>query len=201
MFEAFQKGTPLIDIGDIKQGLATADNNRFLRQWFEVNNFNINFSCESCVESKNSNLKWYPYNKGGDFKKWYGNQNYVVNWLNDGYEIRNFRNSSGKLKSRPQNSNFYFHESLGWSSLTSGNIGFRFYPKGFLFDTKGSSVFIDKNKFNFIFAFLNSSICQCILDILAPTIDYSVGSVSILPLIFDHHEYENKIGIYLLLLK
>ena len=189
MFEAFQKGKKLIDFSDIKVGLQTGDNNRFLRQWFEVDHFNINFSCESCVESKNSNLKWYPYNKGGNFKKWYGNQNYVINWQNDGFVLRNFK------KSVIRNSNFYFHESLGWSSLTSGNIGFRFYPKGFLFDTKGSSVFIDKNKFNFIFAFLNSSICQCILDILAPTIDYSVGSVSILPLIFNHHEYENKIGI------
>ena len=69
MFEAFQKGKKLIDFSDIKVGLQTGDNNRFLRQWFEVDHFNINFSCESCVESKNSNLKWYPYNKGGDFKK------------------------------------------------------------------------------------------------------------------------------------
>ncbi|MDD6049274.1 MAG: BREX-1 system adenine-specific DNA-methyltransferase PglX [Methanobrevibacter ruminantium] len=197
VFEAFQKGTPLIDIGDIKQGLATADNNRFLRQWFEVNNFNINFSCESCVESKNSNLKWYPYNKGGDFKKWYGNQNYVVNWLNDGYEIRNFRNSAGKLKSRPQNSNFYFHESLSWSKISSGSIGFRFFPKGFLFDVAGCSVFVDKNK-EYILGFLNSTVSKDIFNLISPTLNYEVGHVSSVPLIFNENE---KIGIYLLLLK
>ena len=192
VLEAFQKGKKLIDFSDIKVGLQTGDNNRFLRQWFEVDHFNINFSCESCVESKNSNLKWYPYNKGGDFKKWYGNQNYVVNWLNDGYEIRNFRNSSGKLKSRPQNSNFYFHESLSWSKISSGSIGFRFFPKGFLFDVAGCSVFVDKNK-EYILGFLNSTVSKDIFNLISPTLNYEVGHVSSVPLIFNENE---KIGIY-----
>ena len=198
MFEAFQNGTPLSDMGDIKQGLATADNNRFLRQWFEVNSSKINFSCESCDESRNSDLKWYPYNKGGDFKKWYGNQNYVVNWLNDGYEIRNFKNSAGKLKSRPQNSNFYFHESLSWSKISSGSIGFRYFPKGFLFDVAGCSVFVDENRY-YILGFLNSNVSKDIFNLISPTLNYEVGHVSSIPLIFD--ERNNQIGIYLLLLK
>ena len=189
MFEAFKNGIPLIDIGDIKQGLATADNNRFLRQWFEVNSSNINFSCGSCDESKNSDLKWYPYNKGGNFKKWYGNQNYIINWKNDGFEVRNFK------KSVIRNSNFYFHESLSWSKISSGSIGFRFFPKGFLFDVAGCSVFVDKNR-DYILGFLNSNVSKDIFNLISPTLNYEVGHVSSVPLIFEDND---EIGIYLLL--
>ena len=186
MFEAFQKGIPLIDIGDIKQGLATADNNRFLRQWFEVNTSNINFSCGSCDESKNSDLKWYPYNKGGNFKKWYGNQNYIINWKRDGFEVRSFK------KSVIRNSNFYFHESLSWSKISSGSIGFRFFPKGFLFDVAGCSVFVDKNR-DYILGFLNSNVSKDIFNLISPTLNYEVGHVSSVPLIFEDND---EIRIY-----
>ena len=187
MFEAFKNGIPLIDIGDIKQGLATADNNRFLRQWFEVNSSNINFSCGSCDESKNSDLKWYPYNKGGNFKKWYGNQNYIINWKRDGFEVRSFK------KSVIRNSNFYFHESLSWSKISSGSIGFRFFPKGFLFDVAGCSVFVDKNR-DYILGFLNSNVSKDIFNLISPTLNYEVGHVSSVPLIFEDND---EIRIYM----
>ena len=192
VFEAFEKGTPLIELSDIKQGLATADNNRFLRYWFEVDYHNIGFNYKSCDESKNSNLKWFPYNKGGDFKKWYGNQDFIVNWENDGYEIRNFYGSNGKLKSRPQNSNFYFQPSISWSKVSSGSIAFRYYPTGFLFDVAGCSIFKD-NKKEYLMGFLNSSVSKEILSMISPTLNYEVGHISSLPIILDMNK---KIAIY-----
>ena len=192
MFDAFLRGNKLIDCSDVKVGLQTGDNNRFLRQWFEVNNLKINFSCESCDESRNSDLKWYPYNKGGDFKKWYGNQNYVVNWLNDGYEIRNFKNSAGKLKSRPQNSNFYFHESLSWNKVSSGNLSFRFFPKTFLFDSVAPSIFLNGKWIEYSLGFLNSKVSNILLDIISPTLGHQVGNISDMPIILKDND---KIGI------
>ena len=97
VFEAFEKGTPLFELSDIKQGLATADNNRFLKFWFEVDYHKIGFSYESCVASKNSNLKWFPCNKGGKYKKWYGNQIEVINFQNGAEELRNFKKANAKL--------------------------------------------------------------------------------------------------------
>ena len=186
VFEAFQSGENLGNLANIKVGLQTGDNNKFLRQWFEVDNLKINFSCGSCDESKNSDLKWYPYNKGGNFKKWYGNQNYIINWKKDGFEVRNFK------KSVIRNSNFYFHESLSWSKISSGSIGFRFFPKGFLFDVAGCSVFVNKNQ-EYILGFLNSNVSKDIFNLISPTLNYEVGHVSSVPLIFEDN---NEIRIY-----
>ena len=186
VFEAFEKGTPLIELSDIKQGLATADNNRFLRYWFEVDYHNIGFNYKSCDESKNSNLKWFPYNKGGKYKKWYGNQDYVINWKNDGYEIKNYE------KSVIRNSNFYFQPSISWSKVSSGSIAFRYYPTGFLFDVAGCSIFKD-NKKEYLMGFLNSSVSKEILSMISPTLNYEVGHISSLPIILDMNK---KIAIY-----
>ena len=93
----------------MKQGLATADNNRFLRFWYEVDFNKIGFSSKTCAESEKSRKKWFPYNKGGDYRKWYGNQEYIVNWENNGYEIRNIKGSNGRIRSRAQNTQFYFN--------------------------------------------------------------------------------------------
>ena len=188
VFEAFEKGTPLIELSDIKQGLATADNNRFLRYWFEVDYHNIGFNYKSCDESKNSNLKWFPYNKGGKYKKWYGNQDYVINWKNDGYEVRNYE------KSVIRNSNFYFQPSISWSKVSSGSIAFRYYPTGFLFDVAGCSIFKD-NKKEYLMGFLNSSVSKEILSMISPTLNYEVGHISSLPIILDMNK---KIAIYLI---
>ena len=121
-----------------------------------------------------------------NYRKWYGNNEYVVNWKNNGFEIKNNRNKNGKLKSRPQNSDFYFKKGLTYSSLSSGKISFRYNIEGFIFDTKGSKCFINnENKFEYIFAFLNNDITMIFLSFLAPTLDFNVGSLKKLPIIFD----------------
>ena len=127
---------------------------------------------------------FFPYNKGGDYRKWYGNQEYVVNWENDGYEIRNIRGSNGKIRSRAQNTQFYFNQSISWSKISSGNIAFRYYPTGFIFDVAGCSIFLNEN-LNYIFGFLNSKVCGKILDLISPTLNYEVGHISSLPIIID----------------
>ena len=110
--EIFEKNQKLGEVGEAKQGLATADNNRFLRLWNEVSYNKIGYNMSNSKEALESKKKWFPCNKGGEFRKWYGNQEYLVNWENDGYEIKNFYDEKGKLRSRPQNTEYYFKESI-----------------------------------------------------------------------------------------
>ena len=182
--------TKLESLANVKQGLATADNNRFLRYWWEVDFNNIGFSSINCEDSKNTNKKWFPYNKGGSFRKWWGNQEFIINWENDGEELRNFK------KSVLRNSQFYFHQSLSWSKISSGKIAFRYYPNGFIFDVAGCSVFVD-DYLNYIFGFLNSNACGNILDLISPTLNYEVGHIASLPIIIDENKVEDINNIVL----
>ncbi len=131
---------------DIKQGMATSDNDRFLKFWFEVEVNNCNFSAKNANDAKLSGKKWFPYHKGGKFRKWHGNHEYVVNWKDDGREIKNFTAEISKLRpgGRVKNQEYYFRKGLTWSALTSGKISFRSFGNGFLFDTKGSTCFPKK---------------------------------------------------------
>lgn len=142
IFDIFKNSETLGQVAEPRQGLATADNNRFLRLWHEVDNFNIGFGYKSREDAKESNLKWFPYNKGGAFRKWYGNNEYIVNWENDGFEIRNFIDEKGKLRSRPQNTNYYFKEGITWTLISSSKFGVRTMERGFIFDVNGMSLFI-----------------------------------------------------------
>lgn len=184
MLEAFEKFPTISELAPPKQGLATADNNRFLRLWFEPAMNNIGFGCDSCEDALNSGLKWFPYNKGGAFRRWYGNRDYVVNWENDGNEIKNFRDENGKVRSRPQNLAFYFKPAITWSDITSATFSGRYSEKGFMFDIKGSSGFPSEDKIFYILGFLNSSISQKCIKILNPTITTQVGDMARIPVMF-----------------
>ncbi len=174
----------LSDYGDAKQGIATSDNNRFLRFWHEVNNCSTGISSLSREEAIKSNKKWFPYNKGGQYKKWYGNRDYLVNWENDGYEIKNFKDNRGNLRSRPQNLEYQFKESITWSFVSSSYFGVRYTPKGSLFDVGGSSYFVDSKKILYILGFLGSKLSYELLKYQNPTLNFQVGNVSNLPLIY-----------------
>ena len=178
--EAFEKNKKLGDIGEAKQGLATADNNRFLRLWNEVNYNKIGFGMSNSDESLESMKKWFPYNKGGEKRKWYGNQEYLVNWENDGYEIKNFYDEKGKLRSRPQNTEYYFRNSISWGLITSAGSSFRYYPNGFIYDVGGMSYFIENNIFNYL-GMLNTKIYEGLTKIINPTINLQIGDVIALP--------------------
>ena len=178
--EIFEKNQKLGDIGEAKQGLATADNNRFLRLWNEVNYNKIGYNMLNSQEALESKKKWFPYNKGGEFRKWYGNQEYLVNWENNGYEIKNFYDEKGKLRSRPQNTEYYFKESISWGLITSAGSSFRYFPKGFIYDVSGMSYFLEKNKFNYL-GILNTKVYSDFTKIINPTINLQVGDVLALP--------------------
>ena len=168
----------------VRQGLATGCNDLFVREWFEINNIKILFNLKDRSENLLFHKKWFPYNKGGEFRRWYGNNEFVVNWENDGYEIRNFKDEGGKLRSRPQNLEFYFKQSISWSKISSGTIAFRYYSNGFIFDVAGCCIFFREDEEMYkTFAFLNSKIAQNILQILSPTLNYEVGHIASLPIL------------------
>ncbi|MBR4003950.1 MAG: BREX-1 system adenine-specific DNA-methyltransferase PglX [Clostridia bacterium] len=188
-FSIFKEYPPISEYGNAKQGLATADNNRFLRFWYEVNNNDINFNCKKTEDTIESKIKWYPYNKGGFYRKWYGNNEYVVNWQFDGKEIKNFFDGSGKLKSRPQNTNYYFKEGITWSLISSTNFGTRYVKDGFIFDVNGMTLFLnDENKIKYFLGFMNTSLNKNILNIINPTMAYQSGDILKIPL-----KYNDKI--------
>ncbi|PRT22692.1 BREX-1 system adenine-specific DNA-methyltransferase PglX [Bacillus thuringiensis] len=187
--ETFTKNQKLDSYAEPRVGLQTGDNNRFLRLWHEVPYVKIGFSCKNTRSAVESNKKWFPYNKGGTFRKWYGNQDYVVNWEHDGKEIKDFGhylNSIKKPSSRmgiANNSDFYFKESITWSALSTGAFGARYSPEGFIFDTKGSSMFIEeRGSLLTMLSFLLSKVCSNFLTFLSPTLDYGVGQLNRLPI-------------------
>ncbi|MDK0863978.1 BREX-1 system adenine-specific DNA-methyltransferase PglX [Clostridium perfringens] len=190
----FETAEPLGKIAEPKQGMATGENKRFLRLWYEVDINKIGFGCNDSEEANTTNCKWFPYNKGGDFRKWYGNSEWIVNWENDGYEIRSFVDDKGKLRSRPQNRQYYFKEGITWSDVSSSYFGVRYAEKGFIFDVKGSSMFPKKTyKIELILAILTSKIVSEFLKILNPTISFQVGDLKRLPIILPNKEVEEEI--------
>ena len=188
IIDCFKKGIRTDTFGVPKQGLATADNNRFLRLWFEVDINKVGLSFETREEAKKSGLKWFPYNKGGGFKKWYGNNEYLVNWENDGYEICNFRGNNGKLKSRPQNMEWFFKKGLSWCKITSSSFSMRFIPNGFLFDVAGCTLFVDDKDLLYVLGFMNSRVNAYLLALISPTLNFEVGHIGSLPVIFDEEK-------------
>ncbi|WP_339007906.1 BREX-1 system adenine-specific DNA-methyltransferase PglX [Fusobacterium animalis] len=190
--EIFEKNQKLGEVGEAKQGLATADNNKFLRLWNEVNYSRIGYNMSNSQEALESKKKWFPYNKGGEFRKWYGNQEYLVNWENDGYEIKNFYDEKGKLRSRPQNTEYYFKESISWSKISSSSFSIRFFQKGFIFADAGMSYFPNKN-LKYILALCNSKLINKTLSLLSPTLNYEVGHISSVPIKYNENKLINFI--------
>ena len=168
-FIANYKNQNLSRYGDVKQGLISGDNDRFLRLWHEICDGKLSF-------------KWFPYNKGGEFRRWYGNNEFVINWENDGFEIRNFRDENGKLRSRPQNLQYFFKKNMSWTKVTMGKFSTRYVPEGFIFSDAGSSFFaFDNSVLLNIIGLSNSVVTQSYLESTNPTMNYGVGQVCEMP--------------------
>ena len=175
--ELFINGSLLSKYADLRQGLITGDNDRFLRFWSECDARKI-----STLNDRNK--KWFFYHKGGEYRKWYGNMTLVVNWENDGFEIVNFRDDKGKQRSRPQNIRYYLQEGFTWTALTVADFNVRYMPEGGIFDAKGSSGFCnEKDNLKYIIGLCNSKVSMEFLSFLAPTMDYSAGAVGKVPTI------------------
>lgn len=182
-------GKLLSDYAIPRVGCQTSDNNRFLRMWHEIDIAKFKDNANTSVEAKLSKKKWFPYNKGGSYRRWYGNNELLINWENDGLEVKSFATKLYKCSTRTvKNVQFYFREEVTWSTLSSGLFSARYCKPGFLFDTKGSAVFFDdKAMIPYCIAYLNSCVTQNFLQVLSPTLDYSVGAVGRLPYKFDRN--------------
>ena len=180
--EAFENNKKLGEVGDAKVGLQTGDNNRFLRLWNEVNYTKIGFGMENSQEALESNKKWFPFNKGGEFRKWYGNQEYLVNWENNGYEIKNFKNAVVR------NSSYYFRKSMACSAISSTQNSFRYYPLGNIFDVNLRCYFIISEIEKELLGFLNGKIFKYFTNILSPTLALNANDLERIPIFFQKNK-------------
>ena len=179
---AFEK-EKLSDIGQIAQGLITGDTSRFTRLWYEVDRNKCYYDATDSDDVAKKNAKWVPYNKGGAFRKWYGNNDYVVNWENDGYEIKNFTDTEGKLRSRPQGSTFYFKDVITWTKISSSQVGFRHKKAGHISSEAGMTIYVPERLKRYVLGFCNSEVTAMILQMLSPTLNFELGDIGKLPLI------------------
>ena len=182
------------DYGEPKGGMSTSDNERFLRYWNEINLKSLALNIQNLEDAKKSCKKWFPYNKGGEFRKWYGNMDYIVNYYNDGEEVKQWviQNPNDPKTThwsrRLFNAEYYFNESVSWTLISSSNFGARYFPRGFIFDSNGLSLFIDKKKELFFLSFLSSKISKYFLKIISSTIAFLSGDIKRLPIIFPKQE-------------
>lgn len=197
VIQAFSISQSLTSIIKTRQGLVTGNNDIFLRLWWELNFKAVGFNKESINEASKSKKKWFPCNKGGQFRKWFGNNEFVVNWENDGYSIKNFRDKFGALRSRPQNTQYYFQENLTWGTITSGNLSMRHSYPGFIAEhAAGMIPLLHWNEtIKYIFALLNSNVAMLFLAFLSPVIRFTEGPVGLIPIIVDN---QNKKEISIL---
>ena len=179
VLNSFSQLPPLSDFCKPVVGLQTGDNGRFIRDWAEISIDCVDFECESSADSSRHASKWFPYTKGGGFRKWYGNNLHVVNWANDGAAIKSC--SSAVVR----NESFYFNRGLAYTNIGI-EFGARETAAGFIFDQKGSMFFPVSGESDAIYlAFLCSNVAKHFLKILCPTLDFNPGSLSVMP--FDNH--------------
>tara|TARA_R110001599_G_scaffold224338_2_gene423543 strand:+ start:25208 stop:26959 length:1752 start_codon:yes stop_codon:yes gene_type:complete len=191
--DLFLHGT-LSDFADTRLGMATADNNRFLRFWYEINLCRICFSADSREEAKGSKKRWFPYQKGGEYRKWFGNNEYCVNWQDDGDEIQNFKDEeSGKIRSHNYNLEYIFKRGVTWNALASGKTSARISNHS-LFDNAGSSLFVKTGvSEESIMGLVNSNVMLEVFPLISPTLNYQPGDLSKLPAYFPN-ELQKKLA-------
>lgn len=190
--EIFETSDKLEKIATPRQGLATTDNDLFLRLWNEVSYRKIGFGYTS-EEAKISGLTWFPFNKGGEFRKWFGNAEYLVNWRNDGEDIKNniikkYPYLNGNPGFVAKNPNLYFKSGVTWSAISSGNFSVRIQSHGTIFSNAGMSAFPENVNLNYISAFLNSNSMKILLNTISQTINYNAGDIANIPIIFPQEE-------------
>jgi hypothetical protein len=188
MRSCFKEGMRLGDWIDLQPGLQTSDNARFVRLWHEVDIKRCGFGFRSNAEAKESGLKWFPHNKGGDFRRWYGNNMFVVNWQNDGQEIKEFVTErypylNGNIDYVVKDRGRYFLPSITWTGISSSFFGVRYSDAGFLFDVSGSSAFPPDEVRFLVTGFMASNLAAKILQVLNPTMHFQVGNVADLPVL------------------
>ncbi|EOW6735127.1 BREX-1 system adenine-specific DNA-methyltransferase PglX [Cronobacter dublinensis] len=182
LINTFQENKKLADLFTPKKGLITSDNDRFLRYWHEISFNTIGFSIDSRSAAKLSQKKWFPFNKGGGARKWFGNNDYVINWYNDGEEIISYNKELyGSASRQIQNTDCYFKPAITWTVISQAEPTFRECGTGYIFGSKGPGIF-GENVSKQILTYLNSKACGYFLSILNPTLGFEVGYINKVPL-------------------
>ena len=163
-------------------GLVTGDTDRFLRLWFEVDIKKILWNCKNNLEAKKSQMKWFPYQKGGAYRKWYGNNEYIINWENDGWECKNDNYSGTRVKSHNYNGDYAFKRAITWTKISSGKFACRYVPNGFMFDDAGPICTVDEDNLPYTLTLLNSKVGNFYLSILSPTMNFLPGHINAIPI-------------------
>lgn len=189
LLDSFATSKKLKDFATPRVGLQTGENARFVREWWEVDSRRSNYSCQSNAASVASGCKWFPYNKGGDFRKWYGNNECVINWENDGYLVREYPGSVIR------NPDYYFKPSITWSKISSNRISFRFKPEGHVFADAGMSVYAGERELAYLQGVCNSSVIMCAAAMLSPTLNFEVGQIATYPIIEDNSRKQEVIDL------
>ncbi len=180
---SFAMYPPISDVLETREGLTTGNNARFLRYWWEVASSEILFAAPKGFNTSNTHKRWFPYLKGGDFRRWGGNAEYVVNWRRDGSDLRSFVDAlTGRVRSHNYNGDFAFRAGLTWSTISSGDFSVRDSSGGFMFDTKGAMGFAREGVSRYaIESFLNSVVTGHLIKMVAPTLDFKIGNILKLP--------------------
>ena len=176
----FEKGIPIENISNTRQGMIPGNVDAFVRLWYEVNVIKIGFRHTKSEDICTKGYKWFPYNKGGGFRRWYGNIEHLINMENDGYAIKN---SGLNNNYRLREPDLYFQEAVTWSKISSGVFSSRYMPIGCLFDIAGCCIFELHQRVWFVLGLLNSCVGGKILNILSPTLNYEVDHIKKVPVI------------------
>ena len=183
--DVFEKNRKFEDFGTTRAGMITGNNDKFIRLWTEVDFSKIGIGMENRDIAKKSKKKWFPYNKGGEYRKWYGNNIFVVNWENDGNYMRNYKDEKGKIPAHAFNLDYIFKKNITWNAISFYKFSARFSDYGFLYDASGSFADIDNNNLYYMLGFLCSNVTDYYLSAMNPTMNFQKGNVSSLPIIID----------------
>lgn len=192
VIKAFDKANLVGEISEPRVGMATANNDRFVRLWHEVDRKKFGNDLSSREMAIKSKKKWFPFAKGGEQRKWYGNNDTVVNWENDGFEIQNFKDEkTGRIRSHNYNLDYIFNSALTWTVIGTEKTSFRFCPVGFLYSNSGYGMFCDnENNKYYLLGFMNSKVATSLLQILSPSMGFESGYLRRLPLILTDSFFE-----------
>lgn len=192
VLDAFAKGQFIGDFAEPRVGMATANNDRFIRMWQEVDKHKFASDVPSRKDAIKSRKKWFPFAKGGEQRKWFGNNDTVVNWENDGFEIQNFKDEkTGRIRSHNYNLDYIFSSALTWTVIGTEKTSFRFCPNGFLYSNSGYGMFCNDEELKlYLLGFMNSKIASSLLQILSPSMGFESGYIRKLPLVVSHNIQE-----------
>lgn len=187
--QAFRNKT-MGEVAKPRQGMATSDNNKFLRLWYEIAENKMCLNAADEIVAEQSGKKWFPYNKGGEYRKWYGNNDFLINWEYNGQEVKALATKLYKTVTRTiKNMQFYFQPCISWSLISSGKVAFRYKQPGNLFDVAGMSCFSDDNLY-YLLALCDSKITDAFLAVFSPTINFQAGDIANIPVCVDTEKIE-----------